>query len=104
MNLARPRLARLERPLLGAGLALIVLHLLDLVFSGPDTRLVAVLAIVAVPLAAMLAQPHVSRATRFGLGVVTGAVFTGFALVADTLHAVTQGPALTDLSGIGAAV
>jgi hypothetical protein len=104
MSLARPRLARLERPLLASGLALVALHLLDLVFSGPDTRLVAVLAIVAVPLAAMLAQPYVSRATRFGLGVVTGAVFAGFTGVADTLHAVLQGPALTDLSGIGATV
>ena len=59
-------LARLEHPLLAAGLALITLHLLDLALSGPDTLLVAVLAIVAVPVAAMLAQPHVTRATRFG--------------------------------------
>jgi hypothetical protein len=33
----RGRIARLERPLLLAGLALLVLHLLDLAFSGPDT-------------------------------------------------------------------
>ena len=33
----RERVARLERPLLFAGLALVALHLLDLAFSGTDT-------------------------------------------------------------------
>ena len=45
----RRRLARLERPLLAAGLALVVAHLLDLAISGPDTVVLGVLAIVAVP-------------------------------------------------------
>jgi uncharacterized protein len=97
-------LARLERPLLAAGLALITLHLLDLALSGPDTLLVAVLAIVAVPVAAMLAQPHVTRATRFALGVTVGLLFAGFAGASHVLHAVLQGPAWTDLTGIGAAI
>ena len=96
--------ARLERPLFAAGLALITVHLLDLALSGPDTLLIAVLAIVAIPVAAMAAQPHVTRATRFALGVVVGALFAGFAGASHVLHAVLQGPAWTDLTGIGAAV
>jgi pimeloyl-ACP methyl ester carboxylesterase len=97
-------LARLERPLLATGLALIAVHLLDLALSGPDTLLVAVLAIVAIPVAAMLAQPHVTRVTRFALGVAVGLIFAGFAGSSHVLHAVLQGPAWTDLTGIGAAV
>ena len=37
ITLNRERVARAERPLLLAGLALVVAHLLDLAFSGPDT-------------------------------------------------------------------
>ena len=69
---AAARLARLERPLLLAGLALVTLHLLDLAFSGPDTAVLGVLGIVAVPAAWALAQPHVTRPTRLALGVVIG--------------------------------
>ena len=58
---SRARLARLERPLLLAGLALVALHLLDLAFSGPDTSMLGVLGIVAVPAVWALAQPHVTR-------------------------------------------
>ena len=62
----RERVARLERPLLLAGLALVVMHLLDLAFSGPDTSLPGVLAIVAIPVAcgARPAARHASHATR----------------------------------------
>ena len=45
----RERLARLERPLLLAGLALVALHLLDLAFSGAATSPLAILGIVALP-------------------------------------------------------
>src|SRR5688500_7717881 len=65
----RTRLARLERPLLIAGLALVALHLLDLAFSGPNTSLLGVLAIVAAPIGWTLAQPHVTRPTRLALGL-----------------------------------
>jgi pimeloyl-ACP methyl ester carboxylesterase len=101
MHRARPRLARLERPLLAAGLALIALHLLDLALSGPDTLLVAVFAIVAVPVALLLALPRASRATRFAVPVVLGALFAGFTAASHLLHAVLQGPAWTDVSGLG---
>src|SRR5262245_25649515 len=47
---------RFERPFFAAGLALITIHLLDLALSGPDTSVIAVIAIVAVPLAALWAQ------------------------------------------------
>ena len=47
----RERLARLERPLLLAGLALVALHLLDLAFSGAATSPLAILGIVALPAA-----------------------------------------------------
>ena len=45
------RFARLERPLLAGGLALVALHLLDLAISGPATTVLGVLGIVAVPAA-----------------------------------------------------
>ncbi|HEX5617149.1 MAG TPA: alpha/beta fold hydrolase [Solirubrobacteraceae bacterium] len=102
MHRARPRLARLERPLLAAGLALITVHLLDLALSGPDTLLVAVLAIVAVPTALLLALPRATRATRFAVAASLGALFTGFTAASELLHAVLQGPAWTDVSGLGA--
>jgi hypothetical protein len=60
----RERLAAAERPLLLGGLALVALHLLDLAFSGPDTSLPGVLAVVAVPVVWALARPHVTRPTR----------------------------------------
>jgi pimeloyl-ACP methyl ester carboxylesterase len=104
MQRARPRLARLERPLLAAGLALITLHLLDLALSGPDTRLVALLVIVAVPAALMLALPRATRATRFAVAASLGALFTGFTAASHLLHAVLQGPAWTDVTGLGALI
>jgi hypothetical protein len=70
----RERLAGLERPLLLAGLALVARHLLDLAFSGPDTSLLGVLAIVTVPAAWALARPHVTRPTRLVLGVAVRGV------------------------------
>ena len=97
----RARLARLERPLLLAGLALVALHLLDLAFSGPDTTAAGVLAIVAVPVAWALAQPHVTRATRLLLAVPVGLVALGFGVVSHGLHVVNSGPAWTDVTGVG---
>jgi pimeloyl-ACP methyl ester carboxylesterase len=104
MHAARSRLARLERPLLVTGLALITVHLLDLALSGPDTLLVALLAIVAVPLALLLALPHATRATRFAVPALLGVLFTGFTAASDLLHAVLQGPAWTDVTGLGALI
>src|SRR5687767_103191 len=98
---SRARLARLERPLLLAGLALIALHLLDLAFSGPDTTVPGVLAIVAVPIAWALAQPRVTRATRLVLGVVIGLLSLGFGVVSHGLHVVNSGPDWTDVTGVG---
>jgi uncharacterized protein len=97
----RKRLARRERPLLLAGLALVALHLLDLACSGPDTTLPGVLAIVAVPAAWALAQPHVTRPTRLMLGVVIGLLTVGFGVVSHGLHVVNSGPDWTDVTGVG---
>jgi hypothetical protein len=97
----RERLARLERPLGLAGLALVALHLLDLAFSGPDTSLPAVLAIAAAPFAWALAQPRVIRPTRLVLGVVVGLIATGFGVASHGLHVVNSGPDWTDLTGVG---
>ena len=69
---AAARLARLERPLLLSGLALVAAHLLDLAFSGPATAWPGVVAIVALPLAWVAAQRRVSRATRAGLALAVG--------------------------------
>jgi uncharacterized protein len=104
MHAARSRLARLERPLLAAGLALITLHLLDLALAGPDTLLVALLAIVAVPGALLVALPRATRATRFAVAVALGVFFTGFTAASQLLHTVLHGPAWTDVTGLGALV
>jgi uncharacterized protein len=97
----RRRLARLERPLLIGGLALVALHLLDLALSGPDTSPAALAAIVAVPAAWALAQPHVTRPTRLVLAVVIGLVTFGFGAVSHGLHVVNSGPDWTDVTGVG---
>jgi pimeloyl-ACP methyl ester carboxylesterase len=97
----RKRLAALERPLLLAGLALVALHFLDLAFSGPDTSLPGVLAIVAVPVAWALARPRVTRPTRLVLGVVIGLLAFGFGVISHGLHVVNSGPDWTDVTGVG---
>ena len=97
----RARLARLEPPLLLGGLALVAIHLLDLAFSGPDTALPAVLAIVAVPAVWALARPHVTRPTRLAFGVVIGLLTFGFGVVSHGLHVVNSGPGWTDVTGVG---
>jgi pimeloyl-ACP methyl ester carboxylesterase len=96
----RERVARLERPLLLAGLALVALHLLDHAFSGPDTSLAGVLAIIAVPTAWGVAQPHVTRPTRVVLAVVIGMLTFGFGVVSHGLHVVNSGPDWTDATGV----
>jgi pimeloyl-ACP methyl ester carboxylesterase len=97
----RRRTARLERPLLAAGLALVALHLLDLAVSGPDTAILGVLAIVAVPAAWFAAQPHLTRPTRFALGLVAGLLAIGFGVVSHGLHVVNSGPDWRDVTGLG---
>jgi uncharacterized protein len=94
-------IARLERPLLFAGLALVTAHLLDLAFSGPDTSVLGILAILTVPLAWALAQPHVTRPTRLALGVVVGLVAIGFGVASHGLHVVNSGPDWRDVTGVG---
>ena len=64
-------IARLERPLLIAGLALVMAHLLDLSLSGA-TRLPGLLAIVAVAARWAASQPHVTRPTRVALALAIG--------------------------------
>ena len=86
-----PRIARLERPLLVAGLALVVLHLLDLTFSGSHTTVLGVLAILGLPLLWFAAQPLLTRPTRLALGVVFGLLATGFGVASHGLHAVNSG-------------
>jgi uncharacterized protein len=97
----RDRIARLERPLLAAGLALVTLHLLDLSLSGPDTALLGVLAILAVPAAWLFAQRHVTRPTRLALGVVFGLLATGFGVVSHGLHVAGGAGDLYDVTGVG---
>jgi alpha-beta hydrolase superfamily lysophospholipase len=101
---SRARLARVERPLFLAGLALVTLHLLDLAFSGPDTSLLGVVSIVAVSAGWALARPYLVRATRLVLGVVVGLLTFGFAVISHGLHVVNSGPDLTDVTGVGMVV
>ena len=98
---SRARRARLERLLLLAGLALVALHLIDLSFSGPDTSILGVVGILAVPAAWALAQPHVTRPTRLLLGVVIGLLTLGFGTVSHGLHVVNSGADWTDVTGVG---
>ena len=97
----RARIAHLERPLLAAGLALVLLHLLDLAFSGSHTSVLSVLIIVAAPLAWLAAQPRVARPTRAALGVVVGLFSAGFGIASHGLHAVNSGFDRYDITGIG---
>jgi len=97
----RDRFARLERPLLLAGLALVTVHLLDLALAGPDTTLLGVAVIVAAPLAWVLAQPWVIRPTRLALAASSGLIAVGFGVVSHGLHAVNSGPDWVDVSGLG---
>ena len=97
---ARGRIAGLERPLLAGGLALVTIHLLDLAFSGPHTWLLAIAGILATPLAWWFAQPHVTRPTRFGLGLVVGLLSIGFGVASHGLHVVNSGPDRYDVTGV----
>ena len=97
----RERVARLERPLLLAGLLLVTLHLLDLALSGADTSILGVGAIVAIPLAWALLSPRTTRPTRLAAGVVFGLVAIGFGVVSHGLHVVNSGLDLRDLTGVG---
>jgi pimeloyl-ACP methyl ester carboxylesterase len=97
----RDRFARLERPLLLAGLALVTLHLLDLALSGADTTPLGVLALLAAPVAWVLAQRRVGRPTRVALGIVFGLIATGFGAVSHGLHAALSGPDWRDVTGLG---
>jgi pimeloyl-ACP methyl ester carboxylesterase len=97
----RERIARAERPLLLAGLALVTAHLLDLAFSGPDTSALGVAVIVALPLAWALAQRYVTRPTRLVLAVVVGLLAIGFGVVSHGLHVVNSGLDWRDVTGLG---
>jgi len=97
----RERIARAERPLLFAGLALVTAHLLDLALSGPDTSALGVALILAVALGWALAQPHVTRPTRLFLGVAVGLLAIGFGVVSHGLHVVNSGPDWRDVTGVG---
>ncbi len=97
----RERIARWERPLLAGGLALLTLHLLDLAISGPDTAILGLLAIVAFPAAWFVARRHVTRPTRFALGLSIGLLAIGFGVVSHGLHVVNSGPDWRDVTGLG---
>jgi pimeloyl-ACP methyl ester carboxylesterase len=97
----RERIARLERPLLLAGVALVTAHLLDLALSGPATSVLGVAVIVALALTWALAQPHVARPTRLGLGLSVGLLAIGFGVVSHGLHVVNAGPDWRDVTGVG---
>ena len=96
----RERLARLERPLLLAGLALVALHLLDLAFSGAATSPLAILGIVALPAAWAALQPRMIRPTRIALAVPAGLLAVGFGVTSHGLHAVHLGPDRYDITGL----
>jgi pimeloyl-ACP methyl ester carboxylesterase len=97
----RDRIARLERPLLAAGLALVALHLLDVALSGAQTTILGVLGIVGVPTAWLLVQPRLSRATRAALGIAVGLLAVGFGVVSHGLHVINSGPDWPDVTGVG---
>src|SRR5688500_14898937 len=69
--------------------------------AGPAATVPGVLAIVAIPVAWVLAQPRVTRPTRLVLGVVIGLLSVGFGVVSHGLHVVNSGPDWTDVTGVG---
>jgi pimeloyl-ACP methyl ester carboxylesterase len=97
----RERIARLERPLLAGGLALVALHLLDVALSGVETTVLGVLGIVGIPAAWLLLQPRLARPTRAGLGISVGLLTFGFGVVSHGLHVVNSGPDWPDVTGVG---
>src|SRR5215207_7487307 len=102
MNLTfRERVARLERPLLLAGLALVTLHLLDLALSGAATSLLGIAVIVAIPVAWALLSPRATRPTRVAAGVLFGLVAIGFGVTSHGLHVVNAGLDWRDVTGVG---
>jgi uncharacterized protein len=98
---ARERVARLERPLLAAGLAIVALHLLDAALSGPATTILGVLGIVGVPVGWVALQPRLSRPTRAALALSVGLLAAGFGVVSHGLHVVNSGPDWPDVTGVG---
>jgi pimeloyl-ACP methyl ester carboxylesterase len=100
----RRRIARLERPLLAGGLALVAAHLHDVALSGPDPSGTAIWAILAIPVAWVLLQPRMIRPTRLLAAVVTGLLTFGFGVVSHGLHVVNSGPDWRDVTGVGMAV
>jgi hypothetical protein len=101
MKTITSRTARAERPLLFAGLALVIAHLFDLALSGSDTSVLGVAVIIAVAALWALAQPHVTRPTRLVLGVVVGLLAIGFGVISHGLHVVNSGPDWRDVTGVG---
>ncbi len=97
----RGRVARLERPLLAAGLALVTIHLLDRALSGSATAVLGVLAIILLPAAWLAVQPRLLRPSRALLGVVLGLIATGFGVVSHGLHVVNSGLDRYDITGLG---
>ena len=90
----------MERPLLLLGLALVTTHLLDLALSGPDTTVLGVALILAVPLVAAAVQPRVTRMTRFALAVPLGLLIAGVGAVSHVLDLFTSGPRWSDVTGV----
>ena len=101
---SRARLARLERPLLLAGLALITLHLLDIALSGSATSALGLLGIVAVPVGWALAQPRLARPTRLLAGIAVGLLCFGYGVASHGLHVWNNGPSWPDVTGVGMAI
>jgi uncharacterized protein len=96
--------AAVERPLLLAGLGLVVAHLLDLALSGPDTTVAGIAAILALALVVATVQPRVNRLTRFVLAVPAGLLFAGAGTVAHVVDLFASGPRWTDVTGVAFAV
>jgi pimeloyl-ACP methyl ester carboxylesterase len=97
----RQQIARLERPLLAGGVALVALHLLDVALSGAQTTIVGVVGIVGAAVAWPLLQPRLSRPTRAALGISVGLLTFGFGVVSHGLHVVNSGPDWRDVTGVG---
>ncbi len=96
-------MASLERPLLLVGLVLVTTHLLDLSLSGPDTTVLGVALILALPALVWALAPHVGRVTRFALFTPAGLAFAAAGILAHVLDLFTSGPRWSDVTGVGCA-
>jgi pimeloyl-ACP methyl ester carboxylesterase len=95
-------LSRLERPALLAGLALVLVHLIDLALRGTATSAIGIVLLLAAAGAWVALQPRLSRVTRAALGTAFGLAITVMTTLGDAIPFFATDPQWDELSGAAA--